>query len=477
MLRKVLVWAAFCLSFASLKAQVEPYLSVECMGHVHVPSQLSLLTVDEGSLYANCNGLQMALPLNGTSWQFLPDTTWVKMDDEVNYAVKNPRTGTYFYTVPSDRGTALYERVKPRGLGASRSVRPEGWHAGIEHPVFSSDGNWMFFSSDGGNSLGGYDIWCSHWNGNRWGAAINMGLAVNTADNEVSPMMYDDYLIFSSNGHDKASVGYTLYSAKVLSNGDVDGYMFDHHRVQRLPMPINSAADDWELSYDPVSRKGYWLSNRSGNDQLYSFEGLLEGVMLWGQVVDAQGNSLSGAQVTIVSHDRNLVHVATNEQGVYSVFLRPGESYVLSAWKPDYYVVSEPIVPARPDEQLLCSEVRHQITLPSLPIGRVLHFYDLFGTDADLEMSPSGLASLDTVVRFLRENPHLRAEMSLMCDQTDNEMYNKMLTQRRMDVLKLYFRHVLPPETEILLKNEYDNGVNETSGRAESVLFVTFFAR
>lgn len=45
-------------------------------------------------------------------------------------------------------------------------------------------GKWLFFSSKGHNSMGGYDIFVSEWQGTNWGAPRNMGYPINTVNDD-----------------------------------------------------------------------------------------------------------------------------------------------------------------------------------------------------------------------------------------------------------------------------------------------------
>lgn len=56
-----------------------------------------------------------------------------------------------------------------------------------ESPFLSYDGNTLYFSSKGHNSMGGYDIFKSEYNPitKRWSKAENLGYPINTADNDV----------------------------------------------------------------------------------------------------------------------------------------------------------------------------------------------------------------------------------------------------------------------------------------------------
>lgn len=68
-----------------------------------------------------------------------------------------------------------------------------------EATVFvTPDGNTLYFSSKGHNSIGGYDIFKSTKVGNSWSKAENIGYPINSADEDFSYVNYDTIAYFSS---------------------------------------------------------------------------------------------------------------------------------------------------------------------------------------------------------------------------------------------------------------------------------------
>jgi len=68
-------------------------------------------------------------------------------------------------------------------------------------PYMSIDSKTLYFSSDRAGGQGGYDIYASIWNGDGFEKPINLGSEINSAGNEINPILANDWLYFSSNGH------------------------------------------------------------------------------------------------------------------------------------------------------------------------------------------------------------------------------------------------------------------------------------
>ena len=63
-----------------------------------------------------------------------------------------------------------------------------------DYPTLLKDGKTLFFSSEGHNSMGGYDLFSSNWNETKetWSTPNNIGYPINTPDDNMN-------ISFSSN--------------------------------------------------------------------------------------------------------------------------------------------------------------------------------------------------------------------------------------------------------------------------------------
>jgi hypothetical protein len=62
-----------------------------------------------------------------------------------------------------------------------------------ENTVFvTADGRYMFFSSRGHDSMGGYDIYRSESSAGVWGKPVNLGAPINTVDDDLHFVLTKD---------------------------------------------------------------------------------------------------------------------------------------------------------------------------------------------------------------------------------------------------------------------------------------------
>lgn len=138
----------------------------------------------------------------------------------------------------------------------------------VAHPALSPDGQTLYFVSDcEKGSFGGLDLWKSLRNvDGSWGPAQNLGPMINTAGDEVFPSVRQDgTLYFSSNGR-RGFGGLDIYKAVTDDDGRV--------QVTNLGVPINSAGDDFGITFVGLAEEGLFSSNRGsskGYDDIYSF--------------------------------------------------------------------------------------------------------------------------------------------------------------------------------------------------------------
>ncbi len=157
---------------------------------------------------------------------------------------------------------------KRNGWSAFKLAFPQDQSASYAHPFIFNNNRSVLFASDMNGGYGGYDIYVVHWNDElkHWGDPINLGPNVNTEGDEISPAIFDDMLIFSSNGH-VGFGGYDLYSISYENGETVRGSLvhFDY--------PINTVLNDFSLLKIDKDR-GYIVSDRDrvNKDDIFYFE-------------------------------------------------------------------------------------------------------------------------------------------------------------------------------------------------------------
>jgi len=239
----------------------------------------------------------------------------------------------------------------------------------VAHPWLSEDGNIMYFVSDMPGGFGGTDIYrIEKKSGIEWGEPVNMGEKINTEGNEMFPFFEDenDYLFFSSDGHNGVG-GLDIYMAAMKN--------YSVRKLTNMGATLNSRFDDFALIVDKDMKKGYFSSNRDGgkgDDDIYYFEILKPfrfTKTIKGKITDEKSNILAGNEVQLLSEDGVLFASAiSSEDGSFSFSVDTEDSlYYVQASKEKYESgKTEPINLTLSDAE----EINTTLVLNRIPVFR-----------------------------------------------------------------------------------------------------------
>ena len=116
----------------------------------------------------------------------------------------------------------------------------------------------LFFSSNRRGGKGGFDIWYSVANEKgEFGKAINCGTKINTSGDEITPLYSEDTktLYFSSDYHPNAG-GFDVFKSKGNQN--------KFNKVQNIGFPVNSSFEKFALGALPHFHNARLLQNQNG---------------------------------------------------------------------------------------------------------------------------------------------------------------------------------------------------------------------
>ncbi len=138
------------------------------------------------------------------------------------------------------------------------------------HATLSADGKTLYFVSDRPGGMGGRDIYRSvKLPNNEWSKALNVGTPINSEYDEDSPFFHPDgkTLYFSSNG-DQSMGGFDIF----FSKKNVDGTWGN---PLNMGYPLNTVGDDVYFSTTIDGKKGYYSSSHEGGlgrEDIYSIK-------------------------------------------------------------------------------------------------------------------------------------------------------------------------------------------------------------
>ena len=295
------------------------------------------------------------------------------------------------------------------------------------HPAVSPDGMWLYFVSDMPGGMGGYDIWRIQMTSHGLIGLENLGTPINTPGNEMFPTFRPNgELYFSSDGHPGFG-GLDVYIAKPDST---------HWELEHPGAPLNSAGDDFGMTFEGLHNRGYFCSNRGdarGWDHIYSFEKQEVVQTVKGWVYEKDGYELPEALVYMVGNDGTNLKLSVKGDGSFTEYIKPGVDYVFLGTCKGYLNHTEElrVEPVLESEEYVLQFPLASITAPVL-IDNIFYDFD------KATLRPESTEALDKLISLLNENPNVTIELSAHTDYRGSASYNERLSQRRAESVVNY---------------------------------------
>ena len=305
------------------------------------------------------------------------------------------------------------------------------------HPAVSPDGEWLYFVSNMPGGKGGYDIWRVRLTTSGVGGVENLGAPINTPGDEMFPTFRPNGdLYFSSNGHEGMG-GLDIYfveGEKLKMNAEE--LATTRLSIEHPGYPLNSAGDDFGMTFEGMLNKGYFCSNRGdgkGWDHLYSFYNpeIVQTVKGW--VYEQDGYELPEGLVYMVGNDGTNLKLSVKGDGSFTQVIKPGVDYVFLGTCKCFLNHQEHlrVEPVEESQEYVLQFPLASITAPVL-IENIHYDFD------KATLRPESTEALDKLVQLLNENPNVTIELSAHCDYKGSAEYNKRLAQRRAESVVKY---------------------------------------
>jgi OmpA-OmpF porin, OOP family len=312
-----------------------------------------------------------------------------------------------------------------------------------KQPFCSTDGKYLFFSSDRPGGLGKFDIWYAPLTSDgTTGQPVNLGPSVNTSEDEQAPFYQTSSgtLVFSSNGY-QGMGGYDLFASK--------GGETNWTSPGNLGYPVNSSRDD--IYFLTAENKALLSNALVGSDrgegcclETYSIIKAPKNKLLTGSLFDCNGNApLADAQVILKDGKGKTWNATTNATGRYSFEIgnEDHEPLSLSASKELYLDTTSSFRVDNIDESDLLTDklVNADLCLEKKPEPKpepvlVIKAEDVVTVYFDFDKSllkPEAIQKLDSIYNIMVELPVSTIQISGYTDGLGSDAYNKILSDKR----------------------------------------------
>ena len=216
-----------------------------------------------------------------------------------------------------------YKEGKSWGEAEKLGKTINGKKSNETHACISKDKNTLYFTSDREGGQGGLDIYkATRDSKGGWGEAVNLGPEINTPFDEETPFITldDKYLFFSSKGHSSIG-GFDIFYIDLQSKSV----------AVNLGYPANTPGDDLFFVPDNSLTSGYisrYEGDSKGKKDIY-YVSILPPIKIAGVLKNAESNeNINDESVDVSIIDKttsNLIETISSSNGTFNREIAPGE--------------------------------------------------------------------------------------------------------------------------------------------------------
>jgi outer membrane protein OmpA-like peptidoglycan-associated protein/tetratricopeptide (TPR) repeat protein len=326
-----------------------------------------------------------------------------------------------------------------------------------DSPFLSDNGKMLYFSSNGPNSMGGFDIFkCEKQPDGSWGNPENLGPGINSPGDDIFFYPRRDGQGFYFSSDRPGGMGdMDIYSGQL---GDIDapGAPLTQVEGSVVNKSDNEPMNAQVTLIDPVSGETVKVESTSAADPKFNFtfpKGVKEfdisvkvdapassmnGDFIGGTVKDAQtGQPLMGTvKVTEIATGKVLATVSTNPvNGKFLTSIPNQGKYKVEASSNTYStglsdLTLSGVIPdkAKTMEIKLTKSVDPDFTLKGQ-----------YFASTKWDLLPGGMGEMNNVVSILKKYPNFKLEIVGHTDDLSTEEYNMELSEKRANAVKNYY--------------------------------------
>ncbi len=314
---------------------------------------------------------------------------------------------------------------KPENLGDK--VNSRYWDS---QPSLSSDGSKLYFSSERPFGFGKKDIWMSELDVNgKWQTAVNLGQNVNTPKEDVSPFIHANgySLFFSSDGREGMGK-FDIYLASVKNNLVKEAI--------NLGYPINTSDDELSLFISADGKTAYYSLDNNKKVTLFKFlipaelsEKIDRTYYLKGYVLDKINHKPIYATIELVdakTGEKISKFLSDPITGDYLAILPGDGQYVLYIESKNYLYKSLNF-----DFSKQYESKRLDLELVKIEKETTEVLQNIFFDSGSSVLRKESNIELNKLKDLLTSNPNLKIEISGHTDDIGNDQTNTDLSKKR----------------------------------------------
>lgn len=314
----------------------------------------------------------------------------------------------------------LYKAVKIEGKWEQIEALPfNSINYSVTCPSLSKDGKTLYFSSNMPGGIGQSDIWKVAIEANGYGKPENLGDKINTSDRENFPFITEDNILYFASSGKQGYGAYDIFKINLSTS----------EAAVNLGKPINSEKDDFSFSFNKLQNVGYFSSNRSGLDAIYTALPICKANSIVTVIDKKSGQIIANAIVNILDTDGNILSsIATKADGKVTFDLQCNTEYLLKISAANYEDKSETISKIEKGEISISESLTpFEVIITETEVILKNVYFDFNKSN----ITSQGAAELDKLVKVMKENSRMVIFVKSHTDSKGSASYNLKLSEQR----------------------------------------------
>jgi outer membrane protein OmpA-like peptidoglycan-associated protein len=394
-------------------------------------------------------GLQNPVLLKGqVNTKYHQSTPAITKDGKTMYFTRNNYNGgklgadkegtTFLKIYVAENSNGEWKNVKELGY----PINGDGFSTA--HPALSSDETELYFVSDRNNKFGNSDLYkvSIKKDGFIGNDITKLDDEINTLGRETYPFMdASGILYFSSDGHPGLG-GLDVFAAIKDESGK--------YHVVNVGDGVNTNADDFAYTFQDDTKKGYFSSNRNGNDDIYGFTENRPinfdfdiKPLVYGTLKYTTGEPIEGIAVDIYNAKKEKINtVYSDKDGKYLAYVSPFLDYELIYRKTGLTEKKQIAAPFKPAEKReysfdFINELVVIVDNQPVPIlegddfAKTLKLKPIYFDYNGYKIRESSKIELNKVVEVLKVRPSISIKINSHTDSRGQDDFNMKLSENR----------------------------------------------
>jgi outer membrane protein OmpA-like peptidoglycan-associated protein len=296
----------------------------------------------------------------------------------------------------------------------------------VTNPSLSKDGKTLYFASNMPGGYGDTDIWKVQILNNIYSKPENLGPKINTREKETFPFITDNNILYFSASGRQGFGGLDIYK--------IDLSLMDE--VQNVGKPVNSEKDDFSFSFNTKFNTGYFASNRSNSDAIYSAIPICKSELKILVTDIKSGKIIENALVSLFDKNgNNITSKATDKNGNVTSAVQCYTEFNLTVTSQNHETASYPIAGI--------SSATESVFIKMNPLEVVITDKEVLLNSVYFEFNKSNITAqgsieLDKLVKVMNENPSFVIYIKSHTDSKGKADYNLKLSEQRAQATVQY---------------------------------------